>query len=56
MVFASSDPKMGAMGGALDLAEVEGVNHRARISCGCCQDEAQGLLRQFFDEKRQKNA
>lgn len=56
VVFASSDPKMGAMGGALDLAEVEGVNHRARISCGCCQDEAQGLLRQFFDEKRQKNA
>lgn len=56
VVFSSSDPKMGAMGGALDLAEVEGVNHRARISCGCCQDEAQGLLRQFFDEKRQKNA
>lgn len=55
VVFAASDPRMGAMGGALDLAQVEGVNHRARVSCGCQAEAAQGLLTQFFQTKREKN-
>lgn len=52
VVFGASDPKGGAAGGALNLLQFHGLNHRCEITAGVRQDDCVGILKAFFAERR----
>lgn len=52
LVFAASDPKTGALGGAYDLQAVHAHNHVLQVCGGVLGAEAGGLLRAFFRSRR----
>lgn len=53
VVYGASEPRMGAMGSALDLFDaVPGLNHRAWVTRGVLADEAEALMTGFFRERR----
>lgn len=58
LVFGVGDPKAGAAGGALNLLQFPGLNHRCEITGGVREPECRSLLRDFFAEQRasRKNA
>ncbi len=51
-VFATSDPKTGAMGGAIDLCKLHPWNHTLQVESGVCAEESAAMLKQFFKDKR----
>lgn len=51
-VFAASDPKTGAMGGAIDLTKAYAWNHAMDVQGGVMADESAALLRGFFKSRR----
>jgi len=53
VVFGAGDPKGGAAGGALNLLQFPGLNHRCAITPGVRQEECRVLLQRFFGEQRQ---
>lgn len=55
VVFGVGDPKGGAAGGALNLLQFPGLNHRAEITPGVREEECRQLLLTFFGEQRAKN-
>lgn len=54
VVFATSDPKAGAMGSIDDLSKHTKLNHRFTAQCGLLQKESSDLLKAFFKRKRSK--
>jgi len=54
VVFAFSDPKMGGLGGAFDLAAMPGMNHRPAVQSGVLERECRELLQAFFRMKREQ--
>ena len=52
VVYGASDPKGGAAGGALNLLQFEGLNHKCEIRSGVRAEECRDLLRDFFKKKR----
>lgn len=52
VVFGAPDPKGGAAGGALNLLQFPGLNHRCEISSGIRKEDCAVLLRAFFAERR----
>ena len=52
VVFGASDPKGGAAGGALNLLQFPGLNHRCEITSGLRLEECRALLQNFFAEQR----
>ncbi len=52
IVFGVSDPKAGACGGAFNLFELPGLNHRCEITAGVEAAESLSLLQDFFRERR----
>lgn len=52
VVFGLGDPKGGAAGGALNLLDFDGLNHKAIVTSGVLQDECHQLIRAFFAERR----
>jgi len=58
LVFGVGDPKAGAAGGALNLLQFPGLNHRCEITGGVREPECRSLLRNFFAQQRanRKNA
>jgi tRNA(adenine34) deaminase len=52
LVFGASDPKAGFAGSLGDLVRDPRLNHRLEVSSGVRADEASGLLRQFFAQRR----
>ncbi len=56
IVFGVGDSKAGACGGAFNLFDVPGLNHRCEITGGVLADEGLGLLQEFFKAKREKVA
>lgn len=52
VVFGAPDPRGGAAGGALNLLQFPGLNHRCEISHGIRREECAGLLKAFFAERR----
>lgn len=55
VVFGVGDPKGGAAGGALNLLQFPGLNHRADITAGVRGEECRRLLLEFFSEQRARN-
>ena len=53
VVFGAPDPKGGAAGGALNLLQFPGLNHRCLITPGVREEECRTLLKTFFQEQRQ---
>ena len=51
-VFGASDAKGGGCGGAMQIANNEILNHRARLIYGLKEEQCQKLLRDFFQKKR----
>jgi tRNA(adenine34) deaminase len=52
IVFGVGDPKAGACGGAFNLFDLPGLNHRCEISPGVLPDESLALLQDFFRQRR----
>lgn len=54
--YAVPDPKMGCLGGAANLNDLERVNHHLEITAGgVLEDECRAMLQSFFKEKRLKD-
>jgi tRNA(adenine34) deaminase len=52
IVFGAGDPKAGACGGAFNLFDLPGLNHRCEIAGGVEAEESRRLLQDFFRERR----
>lgn len=52
VVYAFSDPKMGLLGGAADILEVESFNHHPLVEKGVLEEPALRLMRAYFGKKR----
>lgn len=56
IVFGIGDPKAGACGGAFNLFDLPGLNHRCEITTGVLEKESLGILQDFFRERRNSQA
>ena len=54
VIIGAMNPKAGCAGSVLNLLEVEGFNHKVRITKGVLEEECAELLSSFFRELRQK--
>jgi len=54
VVFAAYDKKAGALGSVEDLSDSRALNHRFEVNGGLLADEAGGLLKVFFEARRQE--
>lgn len=54
LVYAATDPKTGALGGAFSLPEAHAHNHVLKIKGGLMAEEASEMLRAFFRKRRLK--
>ncbi len=54
VVFATHDPKAGAMGSLEDLSKHPKLNHRFEAESGLMKHECSSLLKNFFKTKRKK--
>jgi tRNA(adenine34) deaminase len=54
IVYGASDPKAGACGSVLQVAQHPQLNHRIPVTGGVLQEDCGRLLRQFFQAKRRK--
>jgi tRNA(adenine34) deaminase len=54
VVYGVGDPKGGAAGGALNVLQHPTLNHRCEITRGVMEEECRGLLRRFFQERREQ--
>jgi tRNA(adenine34) deaminase len=52
VVYGVGDPKMGGMGGALDIPAVSTLNHHPQVTAGVGEEEARQLLQAFFAQRR----
>lgn len=54
VVFATSDPKAGALTSLYRIHDDRRLNHRFKVTQGVYQDQAVELLQEFFKRKREK--
>ena len=54
VVFGASDPKRGALGGTINLAEHKSAHHCMQVLPGVCEEEAQQQLKSWFKNKRRQ--
>lgn len=54
VVIGSMNPKAGCAGSVLNLLEVEGFNHKVKITKGVLEEECSQMLTSFFRELREK--
>lgn len=52
VVYGATDPKTGACGSVVNLFEEDRLNHHTDVRGGVMADEASGLLKAFFAERR----
>jgi tRNA(adenine34) deaminase len=52
VIYGATDPKRGAAGSALQLADVEFLNHRVEVLGGILAEDCGALLREFFRARR----
>jgi tRNA(adenine34) deaminase len=52
LVFGARDPKAGFVGSLGDLVRDPRLNHAVEVESGVLEDEAGGLLRGFFRDRR----
>ena len=54
LCFGASDPKTGACGSIIDIANHKKLNHRIKVTRGILETECSSLLKDFFRKKRKK--
>jgi len=54
LYFGAKDPKTGACGSAVNIANNKKLNHRIKIRSGVLQEECSSLLKEFFKKKRRR--
>ena len=52
LVFGAWEPKTGAVGSLWDVVRDRRLNHRPEVVSGVLADEAEALLREFFEARR----
>jgi tRNA(adenine34) deaminase len=52
IVYGATDPKRGAAGSALQLADADFLNHRIEVSGGLLEETCSALLLDFFRARR----
>lgn len=52
LVYAATDPKTGALGGAFSLPGLHAHNHAMQVESGLLAEEAGAMLRAFFKKRR----
>lgn len=52
LVFGAYDPKAGAVGSLMNLAQDTRLNHRLEVRGGVCETACGDILRQFFRQRR----
>lgn len=54
VVYGAADPKTGAGGSLLNILQHPKLNHQLHVLGGIRQNEAAGLIRRFFRQKRRR--
>ena len=54
VVYATTDPKSGAAGTLYNILQDERLNHRVELVTGILAEESSTLLKNFFQQRRQK--
>lgn len=54
VVYGAADPRCGAVGSIVNLADYPGMNHHMEVLGGVAATESQALLEEFFRERRKK--
>lgn len=54
VVIGSMNPKAGCAGSVLNLLDVDGFNHKVKITRGILEEECSTMLSDFFRELREK--
>jgi len=54
IVYGVGDPKMGFLGGALDIRQHGKLNHFPLVESGVLREECHQILQLFFEKKRKK--
>ncbi len=54
VVIGSMNPKAGCAGSVLNLLEMDGFNHKVKVTRGVCREECSQMLSRFFQELREK--
>jgi len=52
VVYAASEPRTGALGGAFNLLEANQHNHIFEVESGALEEESRALLKNFFQARR----
>lgn len=52
VVIGCMSPKSGCAGSVINLLEMDGFNHKVRVTRGVLEEECQTLMREFFRELR----
>jgi len=56
LIYGAGDPKAGACGSVLNIANNRNLNHRLQIKKGILEHDCSLLLKEFFLKKRQQQA
>ncbi|MFH0771057.1 MAG: tRNA adenosine(34) deaminase TadA [Candidatus Omnitrophota bacterium] len=54
LVYGAKDPKTGACGSVVNIAENKNLNHRIKVTGGVLDKDCGSLLSEFFRKKRKK--
>jgi len=54
LFYGAKDPKTGACGSALDIADNKKLNHKVKVTGGVLEEESKILLQEFFSKRRKK--
>ena len=54
VIFATHDPKAGAVGSLANVLNDNRLNHKCEVVSGVCAEESSLLLKQFFKTRRKK--
>ncbi|MEI6831865.1 MAG: tRNA adenosine(34) deaminase TadA [Candidatus Omnitrophota bacterium] len=54
LFFGASDPKTGACGSIVNIANHKKLNHHIKVTKGILESECSALLKEFFKQKRKK--
>lgn len=55
VVYAFGDPKMGCMGGAIELHKIPTLNHQCEVTSGVMEFECKTMVQAYFQLKRKNS-